>query len=149
MHPAPNQNKTIAQVVNFLNGVGYLAWRQENNGRINKAKAVSDIVKLIAALKSVNYSDTKISELVGDIIDRCYCPVPSSRKGVPDVIGFHLTTGIWISVEIKVGTDVMRPDQEDFRTYVRKSKAEWWLCREIESFKAGWYRKHQPQLEAA
>lgn len=143
MHPAPNQNKVIAQVVNFLNEVGYLAWRQENNGRFDKREAVSRIVELIAALKRVNYTDEQIKKLVGKIMDECYRPVPSSRKGVPDVIGFHLVTGIWISVEVKIGNDVMRPDQEDFRTYARKSKAEWWLCREIESFKAGWYRKHQ------
>ena len=145
----PNQNLVIAQVCNFLNANGYFVWRQENNGRIDKAALIARLLQLIGALKTVNYTDEQIGKLIGKIIDDCYRPVPSSRKGISDVIGFHLTTGIWISVEVKWGKDDLRPEQQEFRFIVKESNAEYWLCREIESFKAGWYRKHQPQLEPA
>ena len=46
----PNQNYTIAQVVNFLNGQGYLAWRQENNGRIDEKSLIEQLLKLFDAL---------------------------------------------------------------------------------------------------
>jgi len=35
-------------------------------------------------------------------------------KGVPDVIGFHKTTGIFGGFEIKVGKDRLSPEQKQF-----------------------------------
>jgi hypothetical protein len=146
----PNQNYTIAQVVNFLNGQGYVAWRQENNGRIDKASLVEQLLKLFDALALVNYTNEQKAKLFGDAIDKCYRCVPSSMKGVNDVIGFHAVRGTWISVEIKLGTDRLRPEQVEFSAKVKQTEhGEFWLCREIESFKQGWYRKHQPQKAAA
>lgn len=146
----PNQNLVIAQVVNFLNSQGCMAWRQENNGRVDKEALVSQLLKLFDALARVNYTTEKKAQLFRDAIDKCYRPVPCSMKGVSDVIGFNLTSGHWISVEIKVGNDVIRPDQEKFAAIVRQSGgAEYWLCREINSFKDGWLRKHQQKTEAA
>lgn len=146
----PNQNYTIAQVVNFLNRNGYLAWRQENNGRIDEKELVAQLQKLFAALALVNYTSEKKAELFTAAIRKCYRPVPCALKGVSDVIGFNLTTGTWISVEVKDGYDKLRPEQEVFAAAVRcAGDAEFWLCREIESFKAGWLRKHRPQQQAA
>jgi len=145
-----NQNLVIAQVVNFLNTQGYLVWRQENNGRIDEKELVAQLLKLFDALSRVNYTSEKKAELFTAAIRKCYRPVPCARKGVSDVIGFNLQTGYWISVEVKIGDDQMRPDQVDFAAIVRQSGgAEYWLCREIESFKQGWLRKHRPQTQAA
>lgn len=146
----PNQNYVIAQVVNFLNANGYVAWRQENNGRIDKEELIAHLLKLFDALSYVKYTDAQKAKLFSDAIDKCYRPVPSSMKGVSDVIGFHAVYGTWMSVEVKLGEDELRPDQEVFRDKVRETKyAEYWLCREIESFKQGWLRKHRPQTQAA
>jgi len=146
-----NQNLVIAQVVKFLNGQGCLTWRQENNGRIDENALVENLLKLFDALSQVNYSSEKKAQLFRDAIRKAYRGVPCSLKGVSDVIGFNLQTGHWISVEVKIGEDKMRPDQEDFARIVRASgAAEYWLCREINSFKAGWLKKHpQPAQSAA
>ena len=72
----PNQNLLIAQVVNHLNANGYLAWRQENNGRIDEAKLVELVSKLLVALAHVNYSLEKVVTLVKEIVRKCYRPVP-------------------------------------------------------------------------
>lgn len=140
-----NQNLLIAQVVKFLNGQGYLAWRQENNGRIDEKKTVEHLVLLFDALLMVNYTAEKKAQLIREVLRKYYRPVPCSLKGVSDVIGFHLGTGVWIGVECKVGTDELRPDQIEFRDNLRAAGGGWWLCREIESFKAGFLRKHQIQ----
>ena len=125
-------------------------WRQENNGRIDEKSLVEQLLKLFDALSLVNYSSEKKAELFTAAIRKAYRPVPSSMKGVSDVIGFDLRTGYWISVEVKIGNDQMRPEQEDFRAIVRSAGgAEYWICREIESFKDGWMRKHRPQQQAA
>lgn len=145
-----NQNYTIAQVVKFLNEQGYVAFRCENNGRIDKQALITQLLKLFEALALVNYSNEQKAKLFSAAIDKCYRPVPSSMKGVSDVVGFHAVRGTWISVEIKVGNDQMRPEQEVFAAKVRQTReGEFWLCREINSFKQGWLRKHQPQSQAA
>lgn len=146
----PNQNLLIAQVVKFLGGQGCLVWRQENNGRIDEQALVSHLLKLFDALSRVKYTSEQKAKLFQDAIRKAYRGVPCSLKGVSDVIGFNLQTGHWISVEIKLGNDKMRPEQEDFAAIVRSSgAAEFWLCREINSFKAGWLKKHQPAQSAA
>jgi hypothetical protein len=144
-----NQNVVIAQVVKFLNEQGYCAFRVENNGRIDKQALITQLLKLFEALALVNYSDEQKAKLFGAAIDKCYRPVPGAMKGVSDVVGFHAVRGTWISVEIKVGNDQMRPEQEVFAAKVRQTKeGEYWLCRDINSLKQGWMRKHQPQQQA-
>lgn len=144
-----NQNLVIAQVVKFLNEQGYIAFRCENNGRIDKAELVKQLLKLFDALALVNYTNEQKAKLFGAAIDKCYRPVPCAMKGVSDVVGFHALRGTWISVEVKVGDDRMRPEQLEFAEKVRATReGEFWLCQDIESFKTGWLRKHQPQKQA-
>jgi len=137
-----NQNLLIAQVVNFLNANGYLAWRQENNGRIDEVALVSRITELLFALAHVNYSKDKISGLVTDIVRKCYRKVPNALLGVSDVIGFNLQTGVWIGVEIKCGGDELREDQKVFLQTLKRSGAESWLVRDINSFCDAFRKKH-------
>lgn len=144
-----NQNLTIAQVIKFLNERGYLCWRQENNGRLDEAKVVERLTELLVALAHVNYKADKVAKLITDILRKGYKPVPCSLKGVSDVIGFHLKTGRWMSVEIKTENDNLREEQHSFLKKVKDAGGEAWVCFEIGSFKSAWYRKHQPQLEAA
>lgn len=143
-----NQNLLIAQVVKHLNGNGYYAWRQENNGRIDESYAIEHISKLLVALAHVKYDISKVEPLVKNILRKSYRPVPSSIKGVPDVIGFNLETGRWISVEVKCGNDQIRPEQEQFMQILRRAGGDVWVIREINSFKIAFSRKHQ-HLKAA
>jgi len=39
---------------------------------------------------------------------------PQSRKGVPDIIGFRKSDGVFIGVEVKAGRDQLRPEQKQF-----------------------------------
>lgn len=143
-----NQNLLIAQVVKFLNEQGYVAFRVENNGRIDKQALIEQLLKLFEALALVNYTKQKKAELFAAAIDRCYRPVPGAIKGPSDVCGFDAVTGHWISVEVKSDGDRLRPEQEVFAAKVRQTEhGEFWICREIESFKIGWMRKHRPQQQ--
>jgi hypothetical protein len=141
-----NQNFLIAQVVKFLNENGCLSWRCENNGRIDEPALVLHLLKLFDALSFVSYDNAQKAKLFREAIHKAYRPVPCSLKGVADVIGFDLRTGNLIAVEVKVGADRLRPEQEIFASTVKATEhAEYWLVREIDSFKSGWMRKHQPQ----
>jgi len=144
-----NQNLLIAQVVKFLNGNGYLVWRCENNGRIDEPEMVKHLHRLFTALAQVNYSTEQKAKLFTEAIRRHYKPVPCTLKGVADVIGFNLKTGNMIAAEIKIGNDQLRAEQIAFMDVVKSAGGEYWLVREIESFKQGWLCKHQPQMLAA
>lgn len=128
-----NQNLLIAQVVKYLNSNGCLVWRQENNGRIDEAAAVARLTELLFALAHVKYDRSKIADLIKGILRKAYRPVPCSLKGIPDVIGFYLDSGRWITVECKCGTDVIRPEQRDFINILREAGGDAWVIREFDS----------------
>lgn len=41
-------------------------------------------------------------------------PHPNSRRGIPDILGFRRTDGRFLGVEVKAGTDRVRPEQTGF-----------------------------------
>lgn len=45
----------------------------------------------------------------------------SSTPGISDIIGFNRSTGQFIAVEVKVGRDKLRPEQERFLADVAKA----------------------------
>ena len=141
-----NQNLLIAQVCKFLNGNGYLVWRHENNGRINEPEMVRHLHRLFEALSRVNYTTEQKAKLFTEALRKHYNPVPCSLKGVTDVIGFDLKSGRMIAVEVKVGNDQLRPEQIEFKDTARAAGVEYWLVRDIDSFKEGWRRQHQPEV---
>lgn len=131
-----NQNLLIAQVVNTMNAGGYFVWRQENNGRINEKKAVDSLSKLLFGLTHVDYNIDKVRLLVQGILRKSYSPVPSSIRGVSDVIGWNLATGVWVAVEIKIGADKLFEDQTIFSNRLKVSGGEFFLVRDIVSFRS-------------
>lgn len=135
-----NQNYLIARVVNFLNQHGYCAWRQENNGRIDEQEATKNLLKLFDALLQVDYTPEKKAKLIKDVLRKAYRKVPSSMKGVTDVIGFDLETARWITVEVKIGEDQVRPDQQVFMDKVRRANGSVWICRDFDCWSEAFLR---------
>ena len=41
-------------------------------------------------------------------------PHPNARRGIPDILGFRRRDGKFLGVEVKAGTDRVRPDQTKF-----------------------------------
>ncbi len=54
-------------------------------------------------------------------------PWEGNGKGFPDRWAFHLERGIILTVEVKVGHDTLRPEQEAWDKYLREF-AERWLA---------------------
>lgn len=135
-----NQNYTIGQVIKFLNGNGCLVWRYDCSGRIDEDYLIEKLSELFFALAHVKYDKTKISGLIKSILSKSYRSVPNSKKGVPDVIGFYLDSGRWITVEVKCGSDRLRPEQEDFIDVLRRAGGDAFVCYEFESFRHFWQK---------
>ncbi|MDF7810726.1 VRR-NUC domain-containing protein [Hymenobacter sp. YC55] len=49
---------------------------------------------------------------------QCY-RANSSRKGLPDTLGFYRRTGHFVAVEVKYGKDTLTPEQRDFLADVK------------------------------
>ena len=74
----------------------------------------------------------KKAKLIKEVLRKAYRKVPSSMKGVTDVIGFDLETARWITVEVKIGEDQVRPDQQVFMDKMRKANGSVWICRDFD-----------------
>ena len=61
--------------------------------------------------------------------------IPNRRfiglKGVPDIIGFHKTTGMFLAIEIKRGRDKMSKAQKEFFSIAENSKC---LCGVVKKY---------------
>lgn len=136
-----NQNYLIARVVKFLNENGYVAWRQENNGRIDEQQTAVHMLKLFEAFKVTNYTVEKKIALIKEALRKFYKRVPCSRKGVTDVIGWDVMTARWIIVEVKCGNDIIRPEQKEFMDELRESGGSVWVCRDFDCWSEALLKK--------
>lgn len=46
---------------------------------------------------------------------------PQGRRGVPDIIGFRKSDGVFIAVEVKAGRDQLRDDQKQFLNELKQA----------------------------
>ena len=135
------QNSLIGKVVAFLNANGYVAWRQENSGRFDAQAAADVLTKLVLALRAMpNYDAKKIRAAVTGKLATCWRKIPDSARGVSDVIGWHIGTGRWIAVEVKIGTDALRLEQIDWLASLRRAGGAVYMVRDFDSFEAGFWR---------
>lgn len=68
---------------------------------------------------------------VYDPTNKCFRRSKTKLLGVPDIIGFHKQTGVFIGVEIKVGKDKLSPEQIAFRDEAIKSNCICLVVKEI------------------
>jgi hypothetical protein len=135
------QNSLINKVVSFLNNNGYFVWRQENYGRFDSLDAFERLVKIVKVLRdNPHISDEQMEAAIKAALEKSWRKVPNNLKGVADVIGWNLTTGGWIAVEVKIGTDQIRPEQDIFLRRLKKSGGQVYLVRDFNSFAEGFWR---------
>lgn len=136
----------INKVVGFLNGNGYIVWRQQTTGHFNRVQAITSMETLVFSLAKVLAADAKfdkarVKKLVSDGLDKCWRKVPDSIRGISDIVGWNARTGRWVAVEIKIGSDQLSAEQKDWMQKCRAAGGEVYLVREFESFVAGFHRR--------
>ncbi len=145
--PVETQNSLINKVIGFLNVNGYFVWRQENYGRFDSLDAFERLVKIVKALRDKPHiSDEQMEAAIKMALAKSWRKVPDNLKGVADVIGWNLSTGRWIAIEIKIGTDQIRPEQDTFLRRLKHSGGEVYLVRHFDSFVDGFWRNKQPSV---
>ncbi len=61
---------------------------------------------------------------------------PNARRGVPDIIGFRRRDGIFIGVEVKAGSDRLRPEQKQFLDQLKAAGGLPFIAHSFEEFRA-------------
>jgi hypothetical protein len=142
MKPKDNREEVlIAQVIAYAKARGYNVWRQQNTGRLGYDKIVSKVTKLWLRLGGSKLAETVLNDVIGDTVNTCWEPVANGMLGVPDIIGYKVSGGGFIGIEVKIGTDQMRPEQITFMTTLKASGGDYIIARNYEEFMATFNKK--------
>ena len=115
--PKVSANQLTKSIIAYLNVNGWDAWRQ-NNGSYPDPRTLSS--KIIGLCKSRRVPTLKE---VQKLISSTYRKVKTHKKGIPDIIGFNKNSGLFICVEVKIGSDKLSPEQTYFLSQAKRSGA--------------------------
>ena len=76
-------------------------------------------------------------------------PHPNARRGVPDIIGFRRSDGLFIGVEVKAGSDRVRPEQTVFLDQLHAANKLAFIAHSFEQFRASFERRGLPLANPA
>ena len=69
-----------------------------------------------AIITFLNYNGWHVSRInthgVYDVEKQVHRKVHGQARGVPDIVGFHKTTGQYLCIEIKIGSDKLSEEQK-------------------------------------
>ena len=134
----PTANELTNAVVKFLGLHGYMVWRQNNTGVFDPTAALG---KMRPALRG-GLTPKQREGMCKRAMQKSFRNNPGIN-GLPDVIGFHRKTGVWIAAEIKAGKDKLRPEQKHFLETLHKSGGECYVVRSTEQFVNEWCAYHR------
>ena len=133
-HKGITETGIIMQVCTLMNNRGYCVWRHSNTGSFNAKKAADLILPLYAPLRSGQLSEANFSEAVKNALSLSWGRTPGIFPGIFDIVGFRLSTGKMTIVEIKLGSDELRPEQRDFMKKVKDAGGETYVVRDFPLF---------------
>lgn len=135
-------NQLTSDIIRWLDNEGWDAWRNNTMGVFDGKKAAMAILELIsvvvtrkhtmsrkvpAKMSGLFFSFIKSGDrlpsfpLVMSVLSLCYRKT-HERKGAPDILAFHRKFGIFLTVEVKVKGDTMKPEQLHFAQTLNRSK---------------------------
>lgn len=133
----------IAKVVEFLNGNGFVCWRQQNTGHFNALAATQSVFQyavhnaaLLDSFRRQGGVSTLLKSGFRTCLDRSWRKVPNAQKGVADIIGWHKATGKMVAAEIKIGSDTLSSEQDAWLKSLKSAGGIVFLVRDFETFKS-------------
>lgn len=138
-----NEVRVAAQICTLLNNrYGFRVWRNNNTGSFDAKHAEEKIAELYASVKSGQFTLPHFQAAVSEILKCCFRPTPCQIKGSPDVVGFD-SRGRFGGIEIKLGYDEMRPEQDVFKREVLSVGGWYYEIRDFELFSRTFADKYQ------
>lgn len=132
-----NETEMIGAGLAFLSLRGYRVWRQMNTGSFDAELATKRLLQLMEDQSGQLGEDQIVA-----LLRKCWRKTPGAVRGVADIIGWHLETGKWIAVEVKIGRDKVRMEQHEWLTALKQAGGEVYVCRDFEQFVQSWERRN-------
>lgn len=147
--PRSAQFTLIGQIVDFLNTRGYFVWHQPNSGRFDMEHATERLMLLVATLRNMpSVSRAQVEKSIRNALSESWRKVPHATKGVADIIGLH-RSGIFVAIEVKIGSDRESDDQRRWRTQVQALKGRAVVVGDLAEFKRMFtHKKPAPDAQA-
>jgi hypothetical protein len=133
-HKGVTETGIIMQVCTLMNNRGYCVWRHINTGAFNARKAADLILPLFEPLRSGQLSQANFEKAVKNALSLSWGKTPGIFPGIFDITGFNLSTGKLVAIEIKLGSDDLRPEQRDFMAKVKAAGGEVYVVRDFPLF---------------
>ena len=100
-----------------------------------------------AIITYLNYNGWHVSRInthgVYDVEKQIHRKVHGQAKGVPDIVGFNLTTGQYLCIEIKIGSDKLSPEQSHHLDTAKSSGCYVMVAHSFDDFLA----KHERRVD--
>ena len=144
------------KIIAFMSQNGYYVWRQNNAAVFDRAEFVSkvhsfqclefDYLLEKSLLMGVSERQIMIEEhkkkwkrTLDSLAANCYKPVPNGIKGVPNLIGFRLSDGKFVGIEIKINKDKMSEHQTAFAQKLETATGIFYLAEGYNPFLTTFY----------
>ena len=98
---------------------------------------------LYAALRDGMLSEKNFETSIDNIFRRAWKATPGLMPGISDVVGFNCRTNKFVAIEIKLGSDDLRPEQRDFMAKVKAAGGEVYVVRDFPLFSHNFMARHR------
>lgn len=125
----------IGRIVEYMNIRGYYVWHQAQSGRFDADHAAERLVELVTTLRSMpSVPKTQVEKAIKAALAQSWRKVPHTIKGSADIIGLH-RSGVFVAIEVKIGTDRESEDQQAWKARVRGFKGRAVTVSDFAGFK--------------
>ncbi len=155
-HENYSESEVAWKIIAFMSKSGYYVWRQNNAAVFDRDKFVAAVFSFQclefdhllekSLLKSVSERQIMIEEhkkkwkrTLDSLAANCYKPVPNGIKGVPDIIGFRLSDGKFVGIEIKINKDKMSEHQTAFAQKLETATGIFYIAEGYKPFLTTFY----------
>ncbi len=145
-HKGVTETGIIMQVCTLMNNRGYCVWRHSNTGTFNAREAKAALMGLYLAVKHGQLSPDNYETAIDTIFGRAWKKTPGIFPGIFDITGFNLSTGKLVAIEIKLGSDELRPEQRDFMAKVKAAGGEVYVVRDFPLFSHNFMARHRAEM---
>lgn len=107
-----NANKLTNDIMDYCVLMGYHVQRNNTTGIFDGKKAAQLLYSNLSSLKSLKG--------IFDIIKKCYRKTHET-PGASDIIGYHKKNARFLAIEVKVGKDTVKPEQQRYIDSINKA----------------------------
>lgn len=128
------EDMMISDILSYLKSKNIVAWRQNNVGNFRADDCISNFINYIQQRQYTGKTHQQIESDITKIVRYSYNKVSGALKGVSDIMGIG-KDGKWIAIEVKIGSDKLSIEQQQWLTHIKECGGYTYVVRNLEFFK--------------